>query len=281
MSMSPDHATALREALVDALVQRGVVRSAGVEAALRAVPRHLFTPWLSLEEAYADQAWVLPETTPDAPGTISQPTVVALMLEALHLAPGQRVLEIGAGSGYNAALLAYLVGERGRVVTVDIEARLVETAWARLVESPNVRVVHGDGGHGFPPGVPYDRIVATVGAWDLPPAWNNQLSPDGELLLPLHLGGEPQDHELIAFRRKGPLLVGHGLFSVQMVVMRGEYAGHSRPVPVRQGQDWRGTTADNLRVTVYPQGTDYELRPHEVIIDKPSARLVLAHRHRA
>ncbi|GMA14671.1 methyltransferase domain-containing protein [Deinococcus metallilatus] len=275
---SQDQAAALRKALVAGLVERGVVHSANVEAALRAVPRHLFTPWLSPEEAYADQAWLLPETTPDAPATISQPTVVGLMLEACRLAPGQRVLEIGAGSGYNAALMAHLVGEHGQVVTVDIEAPLVEAARGRLAEYRNVQVVHGDGGHGFPAGAPYDRIVATVGAWDLPPAWREQLAPDGQLILPLHLGGEPQDHELIAFRREGHLLVGHGICSVQMVLMRGDYAGHGRPVPIQKGQDWQGTTADNLLVKVYPHGANHQPQPHEVIIDKPSARLVLAHR---
>lgn len=276
--MSSDHATALREALINALVQRGVVRTAGVEAALRAVPRHLFTPWLSLEEAYADQAWVLPESTPEAPTTISQPTFVALTLEAFCLIPGQRVLEVGAGSGYQAALMAHLVGEGGQVVTVDIEAHLVEAAQSRLAEYPNVQVVHGDGGHGFAAGAPYDRIVATVGAWDLPPAWHEQLAPDGQLILPLHLGGEPQDHELIAFRRKGARLVGHGICSVQMVLMRGEYAGHGQPVPVQVGGDWQGTMAANLLVTVYPRGVDHHPQSHEVVIDKPSARLVLSHR---
>lgn len=274
-----DHATALRESLVDDLVQRGVVRSTDVEAALRGVPRHLFTPWLSLEEAYADRAWLLPEATPDAPTTISQPTVVALMLETFRLTPGQHVLEIGAGSGYNAALMAHLVGERGQVVTVDIEAPVVETAKVRLAEYKNVKVVHGDGGHGFLAGAPYDRIVATVGAWNLPPAWNEQLAPDGQLILPLHLGGEPQDHELIAFWRKGSQLVGHGICSVQMVLMRGSYAGHGQAMHIQRGQDWRGTSTDNLLVTVYPHSANYQIQPHEMTIDKPSVRLVLSHRH--
>jgi protein-L-isoaspartate(D-aspartate) O-methyltransferase len=88
------------------------------------------------------------------------------------LAPGQRVLEIGAGTGYNAALMAHIVGGSGEVVTVDIERDLVDAARDHLEAAGfgRVRVVLGDGGDGHPGGAPYDRIILTVGAWDVAPA---------------------------------------------------------------------------------------------------------------
>lgn len=154
-----DRARTLRDALVDDLLRRNILRSPRVAEAMRAVPRHPFAPWLSLEEAYADRAWIIPGTTPEAPATLSQPTAVALMLEGFDLAPGQRVLEIGAGTGYNAALMAHLVGPAGRVVTVDIEAQLAEAARERLRFDRNVEVVHGDGACGYP------RSLPTTGSW--------------------------------------------------------------------------------------------------------------------
>lgn len=271
-----DRARTLRNALVDDLLRRDILGSPRVAEAMRAVPRHPFAPWLSLEEAYSDRAWIIPGMTPEAPATLSQPTAVALMLEGFDLSPGGRVLEIGAGTGYNAALMAHLVGPAGQVVTVDIEAQLAEAARERLRFYRNVEVVHGDGAYGHPALAPYDRIVATVGAWDLPPAWREQLAPEGRLVVPLHLGGEAQDHILVSLRREGPLLVGVGLCSVGMVLMRGDFAGHGRTAAFQNGPEWRGAPVPGLRVTVSPRGVSHELRPFEKVIEKASVRLVLA-----
>lgn len=200
------------------------------------------------------------------------------MLEGFNLKPGQRVLEIGAGTGYNAALMAHLVGEAGQVTTIDIEAHLVEAAKTRLATYKNIQVIHGDGGQGFSPDAPYDRIVATVGAWDVPAAWRDQPAPGGDLIIPLHVGGEPQDHELIAFRLQGEVLVGRVLCSLGMVLMRGECAGRGRDSPAQNGPHWHGALTTELRVSVIPYGVSHLAQPDEKIIEKPSARLVLARR---
>src|SRR6266702_1895917 len=102
----------------------------------------------------------------------SQPAIMAIMLEQLGVAPGYRVLEIGTGTGYNAALIAHLVGERGTVVTVDIDADLVAKARANLDGAgyPDVIVICGDGGFGAPGHADDDDIIVTAGAWDLAPA---------------------------------------------------------------------------------------------------------------
>ncbi|HYS19025.1 MAG TPA: methyltransferase, FxLD system [Candidatus Binatia bacterium] len=184
-------AAALHRALVDGLVGRRCISDARVEAAFRAVPRHLFLPGVPLADAYRDQAIPTKTVDGEAVSSSSQPEIMATMLEQLKLEPGLRVLEIGAGTGYNAALMAHIVGEEGAVVTVDIDQDLVDGARDHLATAgfDRVRVVLGDGGLGHRDGAPYDRIILTVGAWDVAPAWREQLGPNGRLVLPLMVGG--------------------------------------------------------------------------------------------
>jgi protein-L-isoaspartate(D-aspartate) O-methyltransferase len=184
-------ATEYHRALIDRLVQDGQIRSPAVEAAFRALPRHHFLPGLPLERVYRDEAIPTHERDGVPISSSSQPAAMAIMLEQLDVRPGHRVLEIGAGTGYNAALLATLVGITGRVVTVDLDQPIVEEARAHLAAAgvEGVEVVQGDGWEGYPPGAPYDRIELTVGVWDVAPAWVEQLAPGGRLLLPLWLRG--------------------------------------------------------------------------------------------
>ena len=111
------------------------------------------------------------------------------MLEQLEVRVGHRVLEIGAATGYNAALLSHLSGEAGTVITVDLDPVLTATAVENLRRAGvhGVKVVTGDGWAGVPLNAPFDRIVATVGVWDLSPAWIDQLRPGGVLEVPLWL----------------------------------------------------------------------------------------------
>lgn len=245
---------------------------------MRAVSRHHFAPWLTLEQAYEDSALPILGSSEAAPATISQPAAIAIMLEGFSLARGQRVLEIGAGTGYNAALMAHVNGEEGRVVTVDIEGWLVEAALERLESAGfgRVRVVHGDGGLGFPESAPYDRIVATVGAWDIPPAWRDQLAEGGRIVVPLHVGGEPHEHLLASLEREGDHLAGRFLAPLGMVVMRGEHAAPEGEPPSRAGADWRPSDPGELRLKVYPRGSGYEPLPNEKVIEKGSSLVVLA-----
>src|SRR4030081_2626179 len=109
------------------------------------------------------------------------------MLEQLDLRPGHHVLEIGAGTGYNAALMARIVGPAGAVTAVDIDEDLIARAAVHLAEAgvSGVELVAADGALGYPTGAPYDRIVLTVGSSDIRPEWVAQLGPGGRLLLPL------------------------------------------------------------------------------------------------
>jgi len=182
----------LRNRLTDRLAEAGTVRTASVEAALRIVPRELFVPGVPLAEAYADDAVY---TKRDGGGAYisaaSQPTIVAMMLEQLQIHPGQRILELGAGTGYNAALMGQLTGPDGHVTAIDVDEDLVEDARKHLAAASvgNVDVVMADGALGYRANAPYDRTIATVGAHEVPAAWLEQLAPYGRLVVPIRLAG--------------------------------------------------------------------------------------------
>src|SRR5690606_26842832 len=182
----------LRAQLIDHLVETGCVRTPRVEEAMRTVPRHLFVPNAPLEKAYGNTPV---DTKFDGSGRsiscASQPDIVAMMLEQLDVQPGQKVLELGAGTGFNAGLLGYLVGETGHVTTIDVDEDIVDGARGGLAAAGihNVEVVLGDGAVGHASNAPYDRIEATVGAHGVPHAWLDQLAPGGRLLTPLRLRG--------------------------------------------------------------------------------------------
>jgi protein-L-isoaspartate(D-aspartate) O-methyltransferase len=222
----PADQAALRERMVAGLRASGVLHDERVAAALAAVPRHAFLPGTDPGQAYADAAVV---TKLDADGhpvsSASQPAIVALMLEQLGVQPGERVLEIGAGTGYNAALLALLAGAGGRVTTVDIDPEVVAGARAHLAASGfgQVIVVQADGALGWPAGAPYDRIILTVGAWDILPAWAGQLASSGRLVLPLSLGAALQYS--IAFQPAGGHLASVSVLPCGFMRLRGPSAG--------------------------------------------------------
>ncbi len=213
----------LHRALIDELVRRGSITDARVEAAFRAILRHLFLPRAPLDEVYRDQAIPTKTIDGEAVSSSSQPEIMAVMLEQLELTPGLRVLEIGAGTGYNAALMAHIVGDKGAVVTVDVDEDIVDGARAHLAAagSRSVQVVLGDGGLGYSDGAPYDRIILTVGAWDIAPAWWTQLRSGGRLVLPLAVGGAQKS---VAFVHAGDHLVSASVRDCVFMRLRGEFA---------------------------------------------------------
>jgi protein-L-isoaspartate(D-aspartate) O-methyltransferase len=154
------------------------------------------------------------------------------MLEQLHLQPGHRVLEIGTGTGYNAGLMKYLVGDSGLVVTIDIDEDIVESAreYLRSVGMDDLKVVCGDGGLGFADYAPYDRIVLTVGAWDIVPAWWEQLKLGGRLLLPLEIKGGVQ--KSVALDKMDDHLESVSVADCGFMTLRGAFAKPQGSLPL-------------------------------------------------
>lgn len=224
----PVELNALRLALLDQVREQGAASDPLVADALRRVPRHLFLPDLSPDQAYRDEAIVTKRDEYGRPiSSSSQPTIMAIMLDQLGVRRNQRVLEIGAGTGFNAALLATIVGERGRVTSVDLDADTVERARENLDAAGchDVVLVTGDGALGHPDHAPYDRIIATVGVWDLAPAWRDQLAPGGRLVVPLDLHGVQR---AVAFELDGDHWTSRSAQPCGFMRMRGAFAGPER-----------------------------------------------------
>jgi protein-L-isoaspartate(D-aspartate) O-methyltransferase len=193
MGLDARTAARLRERMVaHQLEDRGVADSR-VLAAMREVPRHLFVSDEQAEEAYDDRA------LPIGGGqTISQPYVVALMLEALAVRPDDRALEVGAGSGYAAALLSRLARE---VVAIERDPELCERARSRLADLgvANVELHAADGTLGWPAHAPFDAILVSAGGPRVPPALETQLAPGGRLVMPV---GERRSQLLLRVARR-------------------------------------------------------------------------------
>jgi len=168
-----------RERMVRTQIQSRNVRDPGTLAAMRAVPRHKFVPERYVGQAYNDHP------LPIGLGqTISQPFIVAFMTELMKLEPGDRVFELGTGSGYQAAVASMVAGS---VYTMEIYKDLADAAKERLesLGFTNVHARHGDGYNGWEEKAPFDAIIVTAAADHIPPPLIKQLRPGGRLIIPL------------------------------------------------------------------------------------------------
>src|SRR4030095_13248356 len=177
--------------------------SEATQKAYLATPRHQFVKryrrwgikeWSEVNESnleehlatlYSDRALVLfGDTDDDVPSSISQPSFVLRMLDMLQLERGQKVFELGAGSGWNAALMGNLVGPEGRVYSTELIPEMARTAAAAMdvLGIKNVNVIEGDGGEGYATGAPYDRAIFTAGAYALPHPFFEQITEGGLFL---------------------------------------------------------------------------------------------------
>jgi len=169
----------LRQQMVNAQLRGRGVADERVLGAMSRVPRHEFAPEQFRDQAYEDHPLPIGEGQ-----TISQPYIVALMLEALELSPDDKVLEVGTGSGYVTALLAEMAAE---VISIERHGSLANSARALLAAMGyrNVRVIEGDGTRGFPEAAPYDGIVVSAAALETPPALISQLAEGGQMIIPV------------------------------------------------------------------------------------------------
>jgi protein-L-isoaspartate(D-aspartate) O-methyltransferase len=231
----PACADELRAVMVRSLLDEDLIRPGLVTDALARVPRHLFAPGESMEAAYA--AHGAPMARRDADGLLttvmSAPYIQAQMLEDAGIESGMRVLEIGSG-GFNAALIAELAGTGGRVTTVDIDPEVTSRARACLDAAgyARVRVVLGDAEHGVPDGAPYDRVIVTAAAWDIPPSWISQLAPGGRLVVPLRFRGLTRT---VTLERDSGMLVSRHYRLAAFVPFQGDGAHPDRKVMLRDG----------------------------------------------
>jgi protein-L-isoaspartate(D-aspartate) O-methyltransferase len=249
------------------------VRELGLPAgpvadAFLAVPREVFVPeWvdeIGLAKVYAPDAVLV--TQRDANGmptsSSSAPSIMSSMLVDLDVQPGQRVLEIGAGTGYNAALLATLVGRRGSVTSVELDPATATRARGALRRAGvRATVVVGDGHLGYAPGAPYDRIIATAASPTVPRPWFEQLADGGRVQLPYQRVGLGAVPTLV---RRGDVLDTHS------VVLGGFMS--LRAAPADPGLQHDQVTASQIR--------DGRTTAHDALIGPPVARLSSVARRR-
>jgi protein-L-isoaspartate(D-aspartate) O-methyltransferase len=207
-----------RSELVDGLMRRGYATKREVAEALRKVPREEFVPRSLRGEAYVDTP------LPIGSGqTISAPHMVAMMAEALDLRPGQKVLEVGGGSGYHAAVTAELVSPGGHVFTVERLVELVRFARdniARTGYSDSVTVILSDGSVGLPGKAPFDRIFVACGAPAVPEPLKSQLKDGGLMLVPV---GGRMYQDLVRIERRGDRYTREDLGGCVFVPLVGEH----------------------------------------------------------
>ncbi|WP_079080649.1 methyltransferase, FxLD system [Streptomyces ardesiacus] len=264
----PGEAVRLRQAMAETVIDGGCAPSEAVRDALRSVPRHRFAPEANLADAYdgGDRAVITRrDETGTAISSVSAAWLQADMIENLCLTPGAIVFEAGSG-GYNAELIAHVTGPGGRVVTVDIDPWVVHRTRAFLTEAGSGRVtaVEADGALGAPahlvPRGGFDASVITYNVWDIAPAWREQLSEGGRLVLPLEMGGYTR---AIAFERCGEVLHARHFTYCGFVRDQGQQA---HTVPVVSLLDGGLTLRFNDGATARTEGLEEALRGprHEV-----------------
>ncbi len=207
-----------RNRLVDDLKLRGYISDKAIEQAMRRVPREEFLPDDLRREAYFDSPLPIGEGQ-----TISAPHMVAIMVESLDLKPGQKVLEVGAGSGYHAAVCAEVVAPEGHVYTIERIPSLASTAEDNLKKTGyanRVTVALGDGSNGLPAQAPFDRMFVAAGAPDVPAPLVAQLAEGGKLLVPV---GGRWYQDLFRITREGGRTSRENLGSCVFVPLVGEH----------------------------------------------------------
>ena len=252
---------ALRAALVAKLTDSNWLHTEAIIDAFEQVPRHVFVSDVDLATAYRDDA-VSVKTDGDGEmiSCISQPTVVATQLEQLDARPGHTVFEAGAATGYNAALLAHLVGPGGHVWSVDVDDDLVKRARRNLAAAgvANVTVQLADGAIGLPDRGPFDRVQFTVGTGDIPTTLLDQLTPAGRIVIPMRVRGSIS--RSFAFERDGATWKAVSSEMATFVPLRKGAMDDNRAMPAFDGPG-------DVRIELYP----------EQDVDPDALRTVLGH----
>ncbi|GGN29782.1 hypothetical protein GCM10011609_87050 [Lentzea pudingi] len=222
-TLSPE---TLRAEMVATVRKAGYARRSEVERVLLDTPRHEFVPDADLAVAYDPWQAVITHRFEDGRSLscASAPWLVAAMLDQLDVQPGDRILEVGAGTGYNACLLAQLTGRADLVTTIDIDPDVTAKAKRALTATGygDVHVITSDGALGYPDHAPYDRMIVTVSPWHIPAQWWKQLAPGGRLVAPLRWRGQGRS---VAFTYTEGRLVSDSLHLCGFVYLVGDGEG--------------------------------------------------------
>lgn len=207
-----------KKEVISHLEATGKLKSPEIKRAMLTVKRELFV----LPE-YRKDAWLDTPLPIVGTSTISAPHMYAIMLEAVKLKPGEKVLEVGSGSGYGAALMKEIVGENGKVITVEIDREVAEFAKNNLKKAgyKDVKVVCGDGSKGYKKEAPYDAIIVTAAAPEIPKALIEQLKIGGRLISPV--GGISGGQDLILIKKTEEGIKKENLGPVIFLPLRGKF----------------------------------------------------------
>lgn len=205
-----------RKKMVEKLIYFGYLKSKHVVEAMKNVPRHVFVPLDLQSQAYEDRPLPIGEGQ-----TISAPHMVAMMCEALELEENNKVLEVGAGSGYHACVIAYIV-KKGEVIAIERIKKLAEKAEKNIKKAKcgRIKIIIGDGTRGYAEEAPYDRILVTAASPEIPKPLIEQLKLGGILLIPV---GGRYSQSLLKIRKTEDKIVKENLGDVVFVPLIGEY----------------------------------------------------------
>jgi protein-L-isoaspartate(D-aspartate) O-methyltransferase len=284
MTVTDEAIAARLTAYSRALRRQGAIRTDAVARAFATVPRHLFVRSIYnggdrvtvgeppapdlLDKIYSDRSLMthVPSDEAGAYSSSSQPSLVVKMLQALELEPGMRVLEIGAGTGYNAALIATITG--APVTTIDVSAAVAAEAADALIRAQitGVTALHADGYLGHPDGGPFDRIIVTCGVTGVSPHWLDQLAPGGLALVPTAHGGQ---HPLLAItpidaacHRVDGLATARAVAHADFMTAAGPlyyWPGHRTPTPTS------AVPADALTTTIDGVGPELDASDYQAL----------------
>ena len=206
-----------KEQLIEHWTSSGIVKDKKVIEAFRKVPRELFVAEERKEESYGDYPLPIGEGQ-----TISQPTTVMIMTQALELKEGDKVLEVGSGSGYQAAIIANIVGDNGKVISTEIVDELVESAKSNIkkLKLKNVEIIKHDGSKGYDKEAPYDQIIITAACPKIPSPLIKQLREGGIIVAPV---GNMNEQAMIKGRKINGRLVEEDLGNFMFVPLKGKY----------------------------------------------------------
>ena len=209
-----------KKQLIDYWTRNNIIKDEKVLKAFKEVPRALFIKEGFEEEAYGDYPLPIGQGQ-----TISQPTTVMIMTQALELKQGQKVFEAGTGSGWQAAIISKIVGNKGKVITTEIIPELVEFAKNNLSKAKirNVEVINYDGSQGYEKESPYDRIIVTAACPEIPSPLVNQLKDNGIIIAPV--GSLIYGQDMVKLRKTKKGIEKESLGSFVFVPLKGKY-GH-------------------------------------------------------